>query len=139
MEGAVSRDEFDKYRKAHHDAMNTVTTQLFKVIEAQDKSSQIQERILALLSGSMDGSPGLTHRVATLEKASSGSWLSQRRDRVVDALLVGSVLTLFALGIKAFIRDAVRDISAVQSPRGTMIPVERDPSTRLALNQEYAP
>ena len=71
------------------------------------------------------------------ERASAGSWISQRRDKVVDALLVGAVLTLFVLGIKAFIRDAVKDLSSVQSPKGTMIPVERDPTTRLAFTQEY--
>ncbi len=130
MTAPVTRQEFDDYRKAHHDSLNVVTRALGDI-------QCTQSQIVALLSGNMDGKPGLTHRVETLERASAGSWLSQRRDKVVDALLVGAVLTLFVLGIKAFIRDAVQDLSAVQAPRGTMIPVERDPSTRLAFTQEH--
>lgn len=130
MTAPVSREEFDDYRKVHHDSINVVTRALGDI-------QCTQSQIVALLSGNMEGKPGLTHRVDTLERASAGSWLSQRRDKVVDALLVGAVLTLFVLGIKAFIRDAVKDLSAVQSPKGTMIPVERDPTTRLAFTQEY--
>lgn len=130
MTTPVTREEFDEYRKAHHDSLNVVTRALGDIQCTQSK-------IVALLSGNMEGKPGLTHRVDTLERAASGSWLSQRRDKVVDALLVGAVLTLFVLGIKAFIRDAVKDLSAVQSPKGTMIPVERDPTTRLAFTQEH--
>lgn len=129
MTAEVTRDEFNEYRKAHHDSMNVVTRSLGEI-------QSTQSQIVALLTGSMEGRPGLTHRVDILERAAAGSWLSQRRDKVVDALLIGCVLTLFALGIKAFIRDAVNDLSSVHTPRGTMIPVERDPSTRFAFTQE---
>jgi hypothetical protein len=144
MTAPVTRQEFDDYREDHHAAMNT----LAKTSEAMNLKV---DRIYDMLAGTFER-PGLVHRLATVETAQAKAervtpeeqralWWRERKTKIVDAVLVtivvGGLSGLLLLGVRGFIRDAVKDMTAVQSPRGTMIPVERDPTTRLAFTQEH--
>lgn len=104
----------------HHTAMANLGTVLASIQNDQRKTYE-------LLAGSFDR-PGLVHRMASMEawrQDSPKRWAMERGTRVVDAILVAVVLTLGALAIRAFIVDAVRNISQAS--------YQRD---RVALNQE---
>ena len=142
MSDAVTRDEFDAYRKDHHDAMNTLAK--------NSESMNIKvDRIYDMLAGTFER-PGMVHRLAAVEAAQAklervtpeeqrALWWKERATKVVDAVIVLLVVSVLVLAAKAFILDTVKDLSSVHAPRGTMIPVERDPSVRLAFTQENAP
>ena len=138
----VTRDDFDEYRKAHHDAMNT----LAKTSESMNLKV---DRIYDMLAGTFER-PGMVHRLADVEAAQvrheritpeeqRALWWKERATKVVDAVAMLLVISILVLAAKAFILDTVRDLATVQSPRGTMIPVERDPTTRIAFIQENTP
>lgn len=140
MTTPVTREEFDEYRENHHAAMNT----LAKTSEAM---SIKMDRIYDMLAGTFER-PGMVHRLAAVEAAQvkhervtpeeqRALWWKERGTKVVDAVVTLLVIGILVMAAKAFIIDTVKDLSAVQSPKGTMIPVERDPTTRLAFTQEY--
>lgn len=90
----------------HHKAMADIGTVLASIQADQRKTYE-------LLAGSFER-PGLVHRIASMEawrQDSPKRWAMERGTRVVDAILVAVVLTLGALAIRAFIVDAVRQIS----------------------------
>jgi len=140
MTTPVTRDEFEDYRKAHHDAMNT----LAKTSESMNLKV---DRIYDMLAGTFER-PGLVHRLSAVEAAQAklervtpeeqrALWWRERATKVVDAVIVLLVVSVLVLAAKAFILDTVKDLSAVHAPKGTMIPVERDPTIRIAFTQEH--
>ena len=140
MTAEVSRDEFEDYRKAHHEQMGTLTRLLGEI---QIKSTQTYD----MLAGTFER-PGMVHRLAAVEAAQAklervtpeeqrALWWKERGTKVIDAVVTLLVIGILVMAAKAFIIDTVKDLSAVHAPQGTMIPVERDPSTRFALNQEF--
>lgn len=140
MTNPVSREEFDEYRENHHTSMNT----LAKTSEAMNLK---MDRIYDMLAGTFER-PGMVHRLAAVEAAQAkhervtpeeqrALWWKERGTKVVDAVVTLLVIGILVMAAKAFIIDTVKDLSAVQSPKGTMIPVERDPTTRLAFTQEH--
>ena len=142
MTNPVSREEFDEYRENHHTSMNT----LAKTSEAMNIKV---DRIYDMLAGTFER-PGLVHRLASVEARQEAHekvspeeqrslWWRERATKVVDAVIVLLVVSILVLAAKAFILDTVKDLSAVQAPKGTMIPVERDPTIRIAFTQEPTP
>lgn len=140
MTNPVTREEFDEYRENHHAAMNT----LAKTSEAM---SLKVDRIYDMLAGTFER-PGMVHRLAAVEAGLANHvkvtpeeqralWWKERGTKVVDAVVTLLVIGILVMAAKAFIVDTVKDLSSVQSPKGTMIPVERDPTTRLAFTQEH--
>lgn len=104
----------------HHKAMHDLGVVLGSIQNDQRKTYE-------LLAGSFER-PGLVHRMASMEawrQDSPKRWVMERGTRVVDALIVAGVLTIIALGIRAFIFQAVQNSGA--------LPYQRD---RVALNQE---
>lgn len=139
MTAEVSRDEFENYRKAHHEAMGVVTKAL------HDNAMKLDAVLLAL-RGDESGKMGISQRVGLLEGIVSrleargwNRWWIELLGKCAHTVIVGLVAGILILAAKGFILDTVKDLSAVHAPRGTMIPVERDPSIRLAFTQEHNP
>lgn len=84
------------------------------------------EEIHAHLVGTMDRR-GLTRRVEDLERCAKTSWLRERGTKALDALILGTVVTLVLLilsaGTKAVLRDAVSIQVSSRQTRKPPIPM----------------
>lgn len=139
MTAEVSRTEFDAYRKQHHESMNVVT-------RALGENAQKLDAVLLALRGDESGKMGISQRVGILEglvaRLESRGWTRWWIDllgKTAHTVIVGLLVSILVLAAKGFILDTVKDLSSVHVPKGSMIPVERDPSTRLAFTQEPNP
>lgn len=132
----------------HHAAIQQIT-QVMGQTQLDVKQTQGDvKRILDLLGGTIDGKPGMVHRLAAVEAAQAkmervtpeeqrALWWRERKTKIVDVILVtivvGGLSGLLLLGVRGFIRDAVKDLSVV-SPRNSArtIDGQRDPLARYA-------
>jgi hypothetical protein len=83
---------------------------------------QRTEEIHAHLVGTMDRR-GLTRRVEDLERTARTSWLRERGTKALDALILGTVVTLVLLILSAGTKAVLRDVVSIQvSSRETRKP-----------------
>ena len=83
---------------------------------------QRTEEIHAHLVGTMDRR-GLTRRVEDLERCTKTSWLRERGTKALDALILGTVVTLVLLILSAGTKGVLRDAVSIQvSSRETRKP-----------------
>lgn len=113
----ATREDLQAQADRHHRAMNDIS----KTMGAMQVSI---ETILGHLVGTFS-SPGLAHRVATLEAKQKVSWWSERGTKVFDALILGIIVSglivLLKFGFQAAIRQEIRetreDLSMALEPR----------------------
>ncbi len=113
----ATRDELLAQGDRHHKAMNDIS----KVMGGMQVTL---ETLKDHLVGTLD-KPGLAHRVTSLEARQCVSWWSERGTKVVDALILGIIVSglivLLKFGFQAAIRQEIRetreDLSMALEPR----------------------
>jgi hypothetical protein len=94
------RDEFQRQAARHHQAMNDIS----KTMGGMQVSI---ETILGHLVGTFS-TPGIAHRLTSLEAKQRTSWWSERGTKVVDALILGIVVSGLVLLLKLGFQGAIR-------------------------------